>query len=72
MNLLARSCNAAPFITYGMDLTQGKAFDAEKDPYANHQMEKYSDRIFVYGIDSAFITEFDKHGYPILDEDCDI
>ena len=72
MNLLARSCNAAPFITYGMDLTQGKAFDAEKDPYANHQMEKYSGSIFVYGIDSAFMTEYDKCGYPIIDEDSDI
>jgi hypothetical protein len=61
MNLLARSCDAAPFLTYGMDLTQGMAFDAEKDPYANHQMEKYSGSIFVYGIDSAFMT-FDKCG----------
>jgi hypothetical protein len=72
MNLLARSCDAAPFMTYGMDLTQGKAFDAEKDPYANHQMEKYSGSIFVYGIDSAFMTEYDKCGYPIIDEDSDI
>ena len=55
-----------------MDLTQGMAFDAEKDPYANHQMEKYSGSIFVYGIDSAFMTEFDKYGYPIIDEDSDI
>lgn len=72
MNLLARSCDAAPFLTYGMDLTQGKSFDPEKDPYANRQMEKYSERIFVYGIDSAFMTEFDEHGYPIFDEDNDI
>ena len=71
MNLLARSCDAAPFLTYGMDLTQGMAFDAEKDPYANHQMEKYSGSIFVYGIDSTFMT-FDKCGYPIIDEDSDI
>lgn len=69
MNLLARSSDAAPFLTYGMDLTQGKAFDPEKDPFANQQMEKYSERIFVYGIDSAYMTEFDEHGYPIIDED---
>ena len=28
MNLLAKSCNAAPFLVYGMDLTQGRSFDA--------------------------------------------
>lgn len=72
MILLSKSCGAAPFLTYGMDLTQGKAFDAEKDPYANRQMEKYSERIFVYGIDSAFMTVFDEHGYPIIDDDSDI
>ena len=72
MNLLARSCDAAPFLTYGMDLTQGKAFDAEKDPDINHQMDKHSDYIYVYGIDSAFMTDFDENGYPIIDEDSDI
>ena len=36
MNLLARSCDAAPFLTYGMDLTQGMAFDAEKDLYREY------------------------------------
>lgn len=40
----------------------------QKDPYANRQMEKYSERIFVYGIDSAFMTVFDEHGYPIIDD----
>ena len=38
---------------------------------ARSQMEKYSGSIFVYGIDSAFMT-FDKCGYPIIDEDSDI
>ena len=28
--------------------------------------------IYVYGIDSAFMTEFDEYGYPILDENSDI
>jgi hypothetical protein len=72
MNLLAKSCDAAPFMIYGMDLTQGKSFDAEKDPFINHQIETYSNYIYVYGIDSAFMTEFDEHGYPIIDEDSDI
>ena len=33
---------------------------------------KYSPSIYVYGIDSAFMTEFDEYGYPILEEDSDI
>lgn len=72
MALLAKSNDAAPFLTYGMDLTQGKLFDAVQDPYVNHEMEKYSPDIYVYGIDSAFMTEFDEYGYPVLDEDSDI
>lgn len=72
MALLARSCDAAPFLIYGMDLTQGRTFDAEKDPYINHQMDIHSDYIYVYGIDPAFMTEFDEYGYPIIDEDGDI
>ena len=72
MALLAKSKDAAPFLMYGMDLTQGKSFDAEQDPFVNHEMEKYSPHIYVYGIDSAFMTEFDEYGYPILNEDSDI
>jgi len=83
MNLLARSNDAAPFLLYGMDLTapfllygmdltQGKSFDAVQDPYANHEMEKHSENIYVYGIDSAFMTEFDEYGYPVINEDSDI
>ena len=72
MGLLAKSNGAAPFLVYGMDLTQGKSFDAIQDPYVNHEMEKYSPNIYVYGIDSAFMTEFDEYGYPVLDEDSDI
>ena len=33
MALLAKSSDAAPFLMYGMDLTQGTSFDAEQDPY---------------------------------------
>ena len=72
MALLAKSNDAAPFLTYGMDLNQGKLFDAVQDPYVNHEMEKYSPNIYVYGIDSAFMTEFDEYCYPVLDEDSDI
>jgi hypothetical protein len=57
---------------YGMDLTQGKSFDAIQDPYVNHEMEKHSANIYVYGIDSAFMTEFDEYGCPVLNEDSDI
>jgi hypothetical protein len=35
-------------------------------------MEKYSQNIYVYGIDSAFMTEFEEYGYPVLTEDSDI
>lgn len=72
MALLAKSKDAAPFLIYGMDLTQGKSFDAIQDPYVNHEMEKHSANIYVYGIDSAFMTEFDEYGYPVLDENGDI
>lgn len=72
MALLARSQDAAPFLLYGMNLTQGTSFDAEKDPYFNHEMDQFSKKIYVYGIDSAFMTEFDEHGYPVLDEDNEI
>ena len=72
MALLAKSNDAASFLMYGMDLTQGKSFDAVQDSFVNHEMEKYSPNIYVYGIDSAFMTEFDEYGYPILDEDSDI
>ena len=72
MALLAKSKDAAPFLIYGMDLTQGKSFDAIQDPYVNHEIEKHSANIYVYGIDSAFMTEFDEYGCPVLDEDSDI
>ena len=72
MALLAKSNGAAPFLTYGMDLTQEKSFDAIQDPYVNHEMEQYSNKIYVYGIDSAFMIEFDEYGYPIIEENSDI
>ena len=72
MDLLARSNDAASFLLYGMDLTQGKSFDAVQDPFINHEMDKHSEKIYVYGIDPAFMTEYDEYGYPILNEDSDI
>ena len=41
MALLAKSKDAAPFLMYGMDLTQGISFDAIQDPYVNHEMENW-------------------------------
>ena len=70
--MLAKSNDAAPFLLYGMDLTQGNSFDPIKDTFVNHEMDKHSEKVYVYGIDSAFMTEFDEYGYPILDEDSDI
>lgn len=72
MALLAKSNDAAPFLMYGMDLTQGESFDAVQDPFINHEMDKHSEKIYVYGIDSAFMTEFDEFGYPVINEDSDI
>lgn len=65
MAILAKSNDAAPCLVYGIDLTQGKSFDAVQDPFVNHEIEKYSQFIYVYAIDSAFMTEFDEYGYPI-------
>ena len=72
MGILERACDAAPFMMYGMDLTQGNGFDAINDPFINHEMDTRSERIYVYGIDSAFMTNFDEYGIPILSEDEDI
>ena len=72
MALLARSNNAAPFIIYGMELTQGISFDPIDDPYANHEMDRASKKVYVYGIDSAFMTEFDECGYPVINDDSDV
>ena len=72
MMLLERACDAAPFMMYGMELTQGKGFDAGIDPAVNHMQDQQSQCIYVYGIDSAFMTDYDDNGIPILTEDSDI
>ena len=35
-------------------------------------MDKASKKVYVYGIDSAFMTEFDESGYPVLNDDSSI
>lgn len=72
MYLLQCSCDANPQLMYGMDLTQTNSFDPRLDPSINHAIDKASKYILVYGIDSAFMTEFDESGYPVLDEECEI
>lgn len=67
MHLLEKSCDAALFLSYGMDLTQGDSFDATQDPYVNHAIEKYSQNIIVYGIDSAYMETPD--GNAVIDEE---
>lgn len=69
MRLLSKSCDAAPFLIYGMELTQGDSFDALLDPTNNHKMESFGKSVYVYAIDSAFMTQFDENGYPFLDEE---
>lgn len=69
MRLLSKSCDAAPFLIYGMELTQGDSFDAALDPKFNHRMESSGGSIYVYGIDSAFMTRFGENGYPILEKE---
>ena len=69
MRLLSKSCDAAPFLIYGMELTQGNSFDAALDPKFNHRMESSGRNIYVYGIDSVFMTSFGENGYPILDKE---
>ena len=70
MRLLEKSCGAASFLSYGMDLTQGHTFDAEQDPTINHAMEAYSRNVTVYGIDSAYMETPD--GNIAIDEEAGI
>lgn len=72
MSLLARSNNAAQFLSYGMDLTHGDSFEPEHDAFANHEMDRHSKSVFVYGIDSAFMKDRYANGYPIIDENTEI
>lgn len=67
MHLLEEACGAMSFLSYGMDLTQGSAFDAVQDPFVNHAMERYSQNIIVYGIDSAYMETSDGNG--VIDEE---
>ena len=72
MRLLAKSNNAEPFMIYGMDLNCGRNFDPVEDPQINKSIDQFSQNVLVYGIDSAYMTDFDEFGNPILDEDSEI
>ena len=53
-------------------MTQVCSFDAGEDPRINHEMDMHSERIYVYGIDSAFMTKYDENGYPVMEEESGI
>lgn len=67
MRLLERACHAVPFLSYGMELTQGHVFDPVEDPFVNHSIEGYSQNIIVYGIDSAYMET--AEGKSVIDEE---
>ena len=67
MHILACSCGAASFLSYGMDLTQGNDFDAVLDPFVNQEIERYSQYVIVYGIDSAYMET--PNGDIAIDEE---
>lgn len=69
MYLLARSKGASENFIYGMELTKGKHFHPIEDPFANDETDKRSQSVTVYGIDSAFMTDCDVNGYPVIDEE---
>lgn|SRR5574344_2892 len=68
MRLLQMSCDANPCLLYGMDLYHGNCFDPAHDPKINQKIDKNSQYITVYGIDSAFMPINDI-GVPEIDED---
>jgi hypothetical protein len=72
MSLLAKSCNAEPNMIYGMDLTRGDVFDSIVDPYVNFEMDQKSKYVYVYGIDSAYMTQCNEYGYPIFGDENNI
>lgn len=67
MKLLAKSNNAEPFMNYGMRLSRGHVFNRQNEPVLNKNNDEYSDGVLVYGIDSAFLDDFDEYGYPVID-----
>ena len=50
MDLLSRTNDAATFLLYGMDLTQWESFDAIQAPFINHEMDKHSEKTYLYEI----------------------
>ncbi len=68
MHLLELGNGAAPFLSYGMELTKGTVFEPEADSNINHEIDKRCKNVMVYGIDSAFMDQFDEDGDPIFGE----
>lgn len=67
MTLLQHSCDANPMFSYGMELYNGNEFDPVEDPNANANIDHYSSRIMVYGIDSAYMED-NKDGIKVMNE----
>ncbi len=72
MHLLEKGNGAAPFLSYGLELTKGAPFLPEVDGKANYEIDKHSKHVLVYGIDSAFMDTFDEDGDPIFGGDSGI
>ncbi len=72
MRLLEKGNEAAEFLSYGLELTQGTTFRPEEDGEFNDAMDKHSKFVMVYGIDSAYMNELDEDGDPIFGGDTDI
>ena len=72
MNLLAKSNGAEPFMIYGMDMCHGTVFNPKDDPDFNFQIDSFSEFTTVYGIDSAFMTDFNENGYPVFDDNSEV
>ncbi len=72
MHLLELSNGASDFLSYGMELSGGDAFNPEVDPEINFRIDKHSQSVIVYGIDSAYMNKFDADGDPIFGKDSGI
>ncbi len=72
MHLLELGNGAAPFLSYGMELTQGTVFEPEVDGDINYKIDRHCENVMVYGIDSAFMDQLDEDGDPIFGEANDI
>ncbi len=72
MHLLELGNGASPYFSYGMELTKGTVFEPEVDGEINYEIDKHCKHVIVYGIDSAFMNQFDEDGDPVFGEKNDI